>query len=79
MRGGAGDREVVHRAVDGELSDRSAVEAERPDHEAVRGERDPSVGDLEMSRVTERLPWRQGAAGAIKPSTSRRLAFPPAP
>ena len=47
---GARDRKVVDRAVDRELADRSAVEAQRTDHEAVGSERDAGAVDRRHAR-----------------------------
>ena len=52
-RPGAGDGQVVHRPVDGELADRAAREADRLDDEAVRRQREPEAVEDEGSGVVE--------------------------
>ena len=69
----AGDREVVHRAVDGELADRAARETDRPDDEAV-GRAAP--GSLDDAGVVERSSADARSAGDEQPLDERlrRLA-----
>ena len=76
----AGHREVVDGAVDRELADRAAGEADRLDDEAVGRHRQPSAVDLDRAGVAhllERSARRR--PGTSRPSISVWVALPPAP
>ena len=49
-----GDGEVVDRAVDRQLADRAAGEADRLDDEGVGGQREPRAVDVDRARVGQR-------------------------
>ena len=76
----AGDREVVDRAVDGELADVAAGEEERLDDVGVGREREPRRRSARAARSR-----RAGRAAGCRaprgraPSTRARVALPPAP
>ena len=81
MGSGAGDGEIVDGSVDGEFADGAAGKTQGLDDEAVGGEGD---GGCRRFRRRRRRPSRLGRAaerrsGANRPSTSLRLALPPAP
>ena len=67
-----GDREVVDRAVDRQLADRAAREADRLDHEAVGRERDVDAADRERAGVGERRE-RGRAEGGDEQALDQRL------
>ena len=77
----AGHRQVVDRAVDGQLADRAAGEADRLDDEAVGRERQlDRAADRDRAGVG-RAPRarREPSAGTSRPSISVWVALPPAP
>jgi hypothetical protein len=53
-RHGSRHRQVVHRAVHGELADRSTRKPQRPDDETVGGKGEPSAVDREKRGIRER-------------------------
>ena len=55
QRGGAGHRQVVDGAVDGEVADVAAGEEQRRDDVGIGGEREPGAGDVQPGRVLELL------------------------
>ena len=59
----AGDGEVVDGAVDRQLADRAAGEADRLDHEAVGRQRQVDAADRERAGVGERGERRRGEGG----------------
>ena len=70
------DREVVDRAVDGQLADVAAREDERLDDVGVGREREPRAVQLEQRRVAERVEQRVAELLEEKPLDERpgRLA-----
>ena len=74
-RARAGHREVVDRAVDGELADRAAGEAQRLDDEGVGGQRERRRSDGRRRRPRRRARrCRTRAASSPSISALRRLA-----
>ena len=75
-RPGPGDGQVVDGAVDGEVADRAAGEADRLDHEAVSGHRELGAAHRDDAGVAQRVERGRAKAGASSPSISvwRRLA-----
>ena len=67
---GAGHRQVVDGAVDRQLADRAAGEAERLDHEAVGRHREPGAVDPHRAGVGERVERAEPNAGTSRPSIS---------
>ena len=75
-----GHRQVVDRAVDGQLADVAAGEEQRTDDEGVGGEGQPSAGHVQHGAVVRRVFRRVGAeAGRNSSSISRRISRPPPP
>ena len=81
-RHGPAHRQVVDRAVHGQMPDRPAGEEQRPDHEGVGGEREPYAAELDHRRVglpaarlRRRRPARRDARPA-RPTSGRRRRGP---
>jgi hypothetical protein len=55
---GLGHGQVVHGAVDGQVTDVAAGEEQRGHHVGVGGERDPGPAHRQLGRVLERLEQR---------------------
>ena len=76
----AGNRQIIHRAVDGKLANRASGKAQRLHHEAVGGHGEANASDVDRGSIVQAQVWRdRNSRGANRPSTRRRLAMPPAP
>ena len=62
----AGHREIVHRAVDGQLADGAAGKTQRLDHKTVRGHGDSCSVDLDVRGIAQR------ALGSAKKKRSKQ-------
>ena len=74
-RARARHREVVDGAVHRQLADRAAREADRPDHEAVGGQREPRAVDGHRAGVAELASASFSKAGSQQ-ALDQRLAWP---
>ena len=75
----SGYGQIVHRSIHRQFADGAAGKAQRLDHEAIGGDRDARAVDVDVRGIAQ---WSRGcshSSGANRPSTSRRLALPPAP
>ena len=56
---GAGDRQIVHRSVDGQFADGAAGKAQRLDDEAVGGDGQASAVDLHVGGIGQAARWNR--------------------
>ncbi len=76
---GAGDGEIVHRAVDGEFADGAAGKTQRLDDKTVGGHSDAGAVDLNVRSVGQAVRGGTVKKRREQAFDSRRLALPPAP
>ena len=74
---GAGHRQVVDRAIDGQLADVAAGEQERPDHEGIGRQGQSAAGDIHDRAIVGRpLRALAGEGRAEQPSIRFRIKRP---